>query len=188
MALSVTPPSGQHATSYRGQSWLGAGMVSVLANQRWYRSSSITYPEVTADMHPSGKLLLTDLKAGEGEDKLGGFQTLDLSWKLPDTGMVLVTGFRLYLDQPFLVFVQRFPHGFKSCASGNWIVPSVVFPHFLVGFDDRNDLYSWTSGGMFTHRFGYGNAATLGGTARLRAAKDFIDATSEKSDELSTTG
>jgi hypothetical protein len=84
----------------------------------------------------------------------------------------LTTGFHLYKDSPYLVFTQGFPKGFKNYATGNWILPSVSFPQFITDFDARNDLYSWASGGMFTHRFGYGAASGLGGTVDLLLLAD----------------
>jgi hypothetical protein len=139
----------------------------VLEHKRWYRSADVEYPETIACDQPQGKLLLAGVKTGRSQDPLGSYESIDLTWKVPDSTTGVVTGFRLYSEAPCLVFVQGFPYGFKNYASGNWTVPSVIFPQFLPQFDDRNDLYAWTSGGMFTHRFGYGNAVSLGGTVDL---------------------
>ena len=167
ISVSVDLQTGLYSVQYNGQSWFGPGIVSVLANKRWYRSADVKFPEVAAYVHPQGKLIFEDAKTGSEKDRLGVYEFIDLSWKVPDIGVDLVTGFRLYRDNPYLVFVQRFPKGFKGYASGNWVVPSVVFPQFISQFGARNDLYSWTSGGMFTHRFGYGTASSLGGTVDL---------------------
>jgi len=166
-----------YSVRYQGERWLGTGLVSVLANRRWYRSAAVKYPEAAAYQQPVGKLLLKDVKSGRDRDQLGSYEAIELTWMTPDGGPQLVTGFHLYTDAPCLVFVQRFPQGYKNYASGNWIVPSVVFPQFLPSFGDRNDLYSWVSGGMFTHRFGYGNAASVGGTADLLLLTDAANKT-----------
>jgi hypothetical protein len=146
--------------------------VSVLQNKRWYRSADVNYPEAAENGHASGKLTLEDIEHASGKDRWGEYETIDLNWVVPGSDVVLVTGFRLYDERPFLVFEQKFPKGFKNYASGNWITPSVAFPQFLTTFDNRNDLYSWTSGGMFTHRFSYGTASSLGGTVDLLLLSD----------------
>jgi len=172
ISLTVNPKEGSYAVRYGGERWLGNGLVSMLANKRWSRSAEVKYREVAAYDRPQKRLILTALETGQSSDFLGSYQSIDLAWQAPDSTTAFATGFRLYSDAPCLVFVQKFPRGFKNYASGNWIVPSAVFPQFLPEFGDRNDLYAWTSGGMFTHRFGYGNAASLGGTVDLLLLAD----------------
>ena len=170
--VSVEPKTGIYSVTYKGQNWFGIGIVSVLQNKRWYRSADVNYPEAAECDHASGRLTLGDVEHASGKDRWGEYETIDLSWAVPGSDVVLVTGFRLYGEHPFLVFAQKFPKGFKNYASGNWITPSVAFPQFLTTFDNRNDLYSWTSGGMFTHRFSYGAASSLGGTVDLLLLSD----------------
>jgi hypothetical protein len=172
ISLAFNPAEGAYTVRCGGESWLGKGLVSVLENKRWYRSAQVKYPDVAAYQHEGERLALTDVKTGTSTDFLGAYQSIELAWQVPDSGTAFATSFKLYSDTPCLVFFQKFPHGFKQYASGNWTVPSVVFPQFLSGFGERNDLYSWTSGGMFTHRFGYGNAASLGGTVDLLLLAD----------------
>ena len=83
----------------------------------------------------------------------------------------LITGFRLYRDAPYLVFVQEFPEGFKSYASGDWTVPSVVFPHFMAE-SARSDLYSWLSVGYGQLALAYGSAFTQDKTVDLLLVAD----------------
>lgn len=174
ISVSIEPHSGCYFVTYHDQSWFGPGIVSVLAGNRWYSSSDVKHPEAAAYSQPSGKLVLEDVKSGSENDRFGRFDSVALSWLVPSGGRELVTEFKLYQDNPYLVFVQRFPKGFTKYASGNWIIPSVVFPQFIPQFDfgGRKDLYSWTSGGMFTHRFAYGNASSLGGTVDLLLLAD----------------
>jgi hypothetical protein len=175
ISVSVDPHAGGYSVTYKGESWLGPGIVSVLSNNRWYRSADVKFPVATAYHHPQGKLLLEGAVSGSGTDRLGSFDSITLTWKVPGPEVKLVTVFRLYQDAPFLVFEQEFPEGFKNYASGNWIVPSVAFPQFITAQGAREDLYSWVSGGMFSHRFGYGTASNLGGTVDvlLLADRDF---------------
>jgi hypothetical protein len=172
VSLAVNPSEGVYIVQYGGERWLGKGLVSVLESKRWYRSAQVKYPEVAAYDRTKERLALTDVKTGAGTDFLGAYQSIELAWQVPESTTGFGTGFKLYSDCPCLVFFQKFPRGFKQYASGDWTVPSVVFPQFLSGSDERNDLYSWTSGGMFTHRFGYGNAASLGGTVDLLLLAD----------------
>jgi len=172
ISLTVNTKEGFYTIRYGGERWLGKGLASVLENERWYRSAELKYPNASANVRPEGRLLLAEVKTGQSSDSLGNYNFIELGWNVPNSTTGVVTGFRLYSDGPWLVLVQKFPHGFKDYASGNWIVPSVVFPQFLSAFDDRNDLHLWTSGGMFTHRFGYGNAASLGGTVDLLLLAD----------------
>jgi hypothetical protein len=172
ISVSSDPATGRYVVACFGESWFGTGIVSVLADNRWYRSSKIKYPEPASYNQPAGELALQHQNSGSQSDRFGGFNFLALTWELPDRKGSLVTEFRLYQDSPLLTFVQRFPDGFAKYASGNWIVPSVVFPQFLARFGERNDLYSWTSGGMFSHRFAYGNASSLGGTVDLLVLAD----------------
>jgi hypothetical protein len=132
----------------------------------------LDFPEAKVYEQPQERLVLGDLKQTASNDQLGAFDSLEAVWKVPGTSVAVATAFRLYRDAPYLVFTQRFPNGFKNYASGNWIIPSVSFPQFVPTFDSRNDLYSWASGGMFTHRFAYGNASSLGGTVDLLLLAD----------------
>ena len=172
ISVSVVPKTGTYSVNYQGQNWLGTGIVSVLQNKRWYRSADVKYPAADERDGASGRLTLANVENASGKDRWGEYETIDLNWAVPGSDVVLVTGFRLYREHPFLVFEQKFPKGFKNYASGNWMTPSVAFPQFLTTFDNRNDLYSWTSGGMFTHRFGYGTASSLGGTVDLLLLSD----------------
>jgi hypothetical protein len=174
VSVSVEPDIGRYYVTYQGESWFGTGIVSVLAENRWYRSADVKYPDAAAYSQPSRRLILNDVKSSSQNDQFGRFDSLALSWAVPVGGRELVTEFKLYENNPYLVFVQKFPNGFTKYASGNWIIPSVVFPQFIPAFDfgGRKDLYSWTSGGMFTHRFAYGNASSLGGTVDLLLLAD----------------
>jgi hypothetical protein len=167
IAVAINATQGEYLTTYKGRSWLGPGIVSVLAKSRWYRSADLKFPEPAAFHPPQGRLLLLDASSSSGTDRLGTFDSVNLTWKVPAVEVKLVTSFRLYRDAPYLVFGQEFPGGFKNYASGNWIVPSVVFPQFITAREARQDLYSWVSGGMFSHRFGYGPASNVGGTVDL---------------------
>lgn len=172
ISVSFEPKTGAYAVDYHKRSWFGPGIVSILINKRWYRSSSIKFPEAKVYEEPQGKLVLVDLKQTAASDSLGSFDSLEALWKAAGTSVAVAAGFRLYRDAPYLVFTQRFPNGFKNYASGNWTIPSVAFPQFVPTFDARSDLYSWVSGGMFSHRFGYGNASSLGGTVDLLLLAD----------------
>lgn len=163
--------TGQYWVSYQGQPWFGAGNVSVLLDRHWYRSAGTAPPEAALFEPPQGSLALEDIQSTSGHDRLGAFNSLRLSWKVPATDLRLVTAFRLYRDAPCLVFGQEFPGGFKKYASGDWTVPSVAFPHFL-GSGMRSDLYSWVSEGMGAHRFGYGSAFSLDKTVDLLLLSD----------------
>jgi hypothetical protein len=48
---------------------------------------------------------------------------------------------------------------------------------FVPHIEERFDLFSWTSGGMFTHRFGYGDATVLAGTVDFLVLSDDRDKT-----------
>jgi hypothetical protein len=172
ISLTIEPEQGCYSIRCHGQRWLGHGAVSVLANNRWYRSAELNYPETIFHDHPPGKLVLAGVTAGRSKDSLGSYESVELTWKVPDSATDIITGFRLYSDAPCLVFVQRFPHGFENYASGQWTVPAAVFPQFLPQEDDRNDLYAWVSEGMFSHRFGHGSACSSGGTVDLLVLAD----------------
>jgi hypothetical protein len=164
--------SGMYWVKYKGQLWMGAGFVSVLKKNRWYRSADIKFPEPSV-YTSEGKLFFEGSKHTEGRDRLGNYEFLQMNWQVPDSGEKLITGFRIYEERPYLVFTQEFPDGFKGYASGNWITPSVVFPQFLPDIESaRHDLYTWVSGGLDTHRFAYGPATSLGGTVDVLLVSD----------------
>ena len=173
ISVEIDPQKGTYSVKYRGQLWLGSGLVSVLANNRWYRSAELKFPVHGQHDQRPGILILEDSKRVSGTDRLGLYESVSLQWKVPTIPNSIITGFRLYRDRPYLVFFQSFPGGFDNYSSGNWIIPSVVFPQFLHEWESsRSDLYSWTSGGMFSHRFAYGPASSLAGTVDLLLLSD----------------
>jgi len=173
ISLNISPNAGVYSVKYNSEQWMGNGLVSVLVKGRWYRSGEVIYPEPSVYKLPEGRLLLQDTKRGSANDRLGSFDFVSLTWKIPDADIRLITSFRMYRDKPYLVFTQDFPDGFKDYASGDWTVPSVAFPDFLQGMENsRRDIYSWISGGMFAQRFAYGAPSALGGTADILLLTD----------------
>jgi hypothetical protein len=172
ISVSVDTQAGHYSVTYKGQSWLGCGIVSVLSKNHWYRSADVKFPVATAYHPPQGKLLLAESGRGSGTDRLGSYDSISLTWNVPGQEVKFVTAFRLYREAPFLVFEQEFPEGFKNYASGNWIVPSVAFPQFITAGWAKEDLFSWVSAGMFSHRFGYGAASVVGGTVDVLLLAD----------------
>jgi hypothetical protein len=147
------------------QSWLGRGLISVYAGRRWFRSSDDRFLHLPGNDHAEGRLVLSGARRGSATDSLGNYDFVELSWTVPGEGIPIITTFHLYKEKPYLVFVQRFPKGFKNYANGDWTVPSVDFPHFISpDWGIPQNLYSWTSGGMWNHRFGYGDAFSIQGT------------------------
>jgi hypothetical protein len=147
------------------QPWFGRGQISVFANHRWFRSTDSTFYHVRGNENPDGRLVLAGVKAGSAKDLLGSYDFVDVSWTVPGTQTPIITAFDLYQDRPFLIFVQRFPKGFKNYASGDWTVSSVAFPQFASpSWGIPQNLYSWTSGGMWSHRLAYGDAFSVQGT------------------------
>lgn len=66
-------------------------------------------PEST--LPSAGRLVLKDLQDGKAQDVSGAYELIDLHWQIPGKEATLVTGFHLYQDRPYLVFVQQFPQG-----------------------------------------------------------------------------
>ncbi|HEX4424170.1 MAG TPA: hypothetical protein VH079_02140 [Terriglobales bacterium] len=161
LELLVEPKTGEYFVSYDGGSWLGPGTVSVLVDKQWYRSGKAQ----VFGMVQSKRLSVSDTRTGSDHDVSGNYQFVDLYWKVEGTEINFITSLRLYQDHPYLIFVQKFPQGFKGYASGDWTVPSVVFPQFTSqNWGLRNNLYSWTSVGIWSHRLAYGDAYTIQGT------------------------
>lgn len=148
------------------RSWFGRGIVSVLLNKKWYRSTTGLIG------NSDGRLLLSDVKTGASSDRFGSYDFIELQWQVPD-GTPITTSFHLYRDRPYLIFTQGFPAGFKNYASGDWTVPAVVFPQFISStWGVPENLSSWTSGGMWTHRLSYGDAFTIQGTIEPLVVSD----------------
>ena len=142
-----------------GQTWYGRGIVGVLANHRWFRSADLAVFHADGSDSTDGRLELKGVREGEASDVLGGFHFVELEWAVPGSLVHIATAFQLYKDRPALVFVERFPKGFKGYANGNWPVPSIAFPQFVSdNWAIPQNLYSWTSGGMWTHRLAWGDA------------------------------
>jgi hypothetical protein len=172
IAVSINAGTGRYSVTYKGKSWLGPGIISVRVKNQWYRSTRLIASEAAGASLSEGKLVLVESTTAAGNDRWGAYDSVTLTWRVPGAEVRLLTSFRLYQDAPYLVFGQEFPDGFKTYASGNWTVPSVVFPQFLDAREVRHDLYSWISGGMFNHRFGYGTACQLNGTVDLLVLAD----------------
>ncbi len=169
LGVTVEPRSGQYIVTYKGSAWFGPGTVSVLVNKQWYRSGVAR----VLGASESKPLSCYDAKQGSGRDASGDYQFVDLSWHIPASAANLITSFRLYRDHPYLMFVQRFPQGFKHYTSGDWTIPSVVFPQFTSqNWGLRNDLHSWTSVGISSHRIAYGDAYTIQGSVDFLALAD----------------
>jgi hypothetical protein len=171
LELLVEPKTGEYFVSYDGGSWLGPGIVSVFVDKHWYRSGTAQVFGIIQ----SRRLLVSDTKTGSYHDVSGNYQFVDLYWRVEGTETNFITSFRLYQDHPYLVFVQQFPQGFKGYASGDWTVPSVVFPQFTSkNWGLRNNLYSWTSVGIWSHRLAYGDAYTIQGTVDFLLLADHL--------------
>ncbi len=141
------------------QAWFGRGLVSVFAGHRWFRSADMEFMHVRGDETTDGRLQLTGVKNGTASDAFGPFQFVELNWTVPGGEFPIVTAFQLYQDRPALIFAQRFPKGFKGYSNGDWTVPSVAFPQFVSNnWGVPQNLYSWTSGGMWSHRLAWGDA------------------------------
>jgi hypothetical protein len=161
LELLVKPKTGEYFVSYDGGSWLGPGTVSVLVDKHWYRSGSAQVFGIIQ----SKRLSVSETRTGSDHDVSGNYQFVDLYWRVEGTETNFITSLRLYQDHPYLIFVQKFPQGFKGYASGDWTMPSVVFPQFTSqNWGLRNNLYSWTSVGIWSHRLAYGDAYSLQGT------------------------
>lgn len=155
------------------QSWFGTGIISVYARNHWFRSTDKEIFQVGADQGPATRLALSTARQGVNKDSLGVYDFVELTWKIPQTEISVVTVFQLYRDHPYLVFAQRFPTGFPAYANGDWTVPSVAFPQFVSPeWGAPQNLYSWTSGGMWTHRFASGDAYTIQGTVEPLVVSD----------------
>lgn len=160
ISVAIDGDAGQYQVLLYGKPWVGKGIVSVLVDKQWYRSGTFAFFE------QNGNLPVNDFKSGSDTDAFGKYEYVTLSWKVPNREEVeFLTDFKLYLDNPYLIFAQRFPKGFKHYTSGDWTIPSVIFPQFVSEmWDVLNNLYSWTCGGMWTHRLAYGDAYTIQGT------------------------
>jgi hypothetical protein len=183
------PAQGTAASSMRGaavQAWLGTGMVSVLANHKWYRSTPPKLYHATegdgelgqmdALAGSVGQLMLSSIKTGSASDRFGSYTFIEIRWTAPDGSIPLVTAFHLYQDRPYLIFVQRFPSGFQGYANGNWTIPSVAFPQFVGShYGIPQNLSLWTSGGMWSHRLAYGDAFSIQGTVEPLVLSDPAD-------------
>jgi hypothetical protein len=146
-------------------SWFGRGLVSVRANQRWFTSTDSKFYHVRGNENPDERLVFAGVKTGSAKDSLGSYDFIDVSWTVPGTQTTIITAFDLYQDRPFLIFVQRFPDGFKNYANGDWTVPSLAFPQFVSSnWGVPQNLYSWTSGGMWNHRLAWGDAQSVQGS------------------------
>ncbi len=145
--------------------WFGRGLISIWANHRWFTSTASKFNPVRGDENPDERLVLAAVKTGSAKDSLGSYDFVDVSWTVPGTQTSIITAFDLYQDRPFLIFVQRFPNGFKNYANGDWTVPSVAFPQFVApNWGLPQNLYSWTSGGMWNHRLAWGDAQSVQGS------------------------
>ncbi|HHW47598.1 MAG TPA: hypothetical protein GXX14_03155 [Clostridiaceae bacterium] len=181
LSINFMPEKGQYDLLFKGRKWLGNGIISVFKNGRWYRSQTsynlgIGFEDGYSVKDKDEELGITEIRQGTEEDVIGSFEYIDCKWEFSDKSLEFITSFRVYKEKPHVVFVERFPKGFKNYANGNWTQPSMVFPQFSLpsgGSEDiRDDLYSWTSGGMFNHRFGYGNAGAISGAVDILVLAD----------------
>jgi hypothetical protein len=158
-------------------------MLSVLVNHKWYRSSvhkayrvaesDSQLDQMAPEDDATGRLVFSGVKTGSSSDRFGSYDFIETSWVVPHAGVPIVTAFLLYRDRPYLIFEQRFPAGFKNYANGNWTVPSVIFPQFVgSNFGMPQNLSSWTSGGMWSHRLSYGDAFSIQGTVEPLVVSD----------------
>ncbi len=175
--------AGAAVTGSTGQPWFGQGMVSILVNHKWYRStphrpyraneSDSHLGQMDPDSDSLGRLVFSGVKTGSSSDGFGSYDSIETTWVVPNTSISVVTAFHLYQERPYLIFVQRFPAGFKNYVNGDWTVPSVVFPQFVsANYEIPENLSSWTSGGMWNHRFSYGDAFSIQGTIEPLVVSD----------------
>lgn len=177
LSLSFIPEFGTYNLKYNGESWLGPGIFSVYDMGRWYMSqrqlSTKSMYDPTLECFKDEELFISNITQGIDNDILGENEFISVQWGICNTGIEIVTGFRMYKDNPYIMFFQKFPRGFKNYANGNWRMPSVIFPQFRTNdYEGRTDLYSWSSGGMFSHKAAYGSASTIGGTVDVLMLSD----------------
>lgn len=155
------------------QSWFGSGIVSAYTGGRWYTSTGEDVFHVGDASPETERLALVGAQRGNASDGLGSYEFVRLKWQVPRTARSFETDFEVYRNHPYVVFVQRFPQGFPGYASGDWTWPSIAFPQFVSpSWGTPQDLQSWTSGGMWTQRFGYGDAFTIQGTVEPLVVSD----------------
>jgi hypothetical protein len=155
------------------QSWFGTGVVSVYTHGRWFSSTGKSIFHHGENQQRANRLTLLSARRGGAQDSLGSYDFVELVWKVPGTQISVITAFDVYRDHPYLTFVQRFPQGFPGYANGDWTVPSVAFPQFVSpGWGTPQNLYSWTTGGLWSHRLAYGDAYTIQGTVEPLIVSD----------------
>lgn len=155
------------------QSWFGTGIVSAYTGGRWYTSTGGDVFHVGATSPATGHLALLSARKGQASDRIGSYDFVQLEWEIPGTTRAFETAFEVYRNRPYLLFVQRFPNGFPGYANGDWTVPSIAFPQFISpSWGTPQNLSSWTSGGMWTQRFGYGDAFTIQGSVEPLVVSD----------------
>lgn len=177
LAVSLYPDRGHYEVRYKESLWFGIGIVSILHESKWYRSQTALGFKDREDhslaSRKNAELVVVDIESGSENDIAGRYNFINVYWELKDTDKNFITGFRMYEDNPYLIFLQKYPNGFKHYANGNWTVPSVVFPQFSTHSGGRIDLYSWAGGAMFAHSFGYGRASCIGGTVDFLLLSDY---------------
>src|SRR5208337_2823441 len=85
ISLTLDTQEGFYTVQHGGEHWLGRGLVSVLENKRWYRSDRVKYPEVAAYDRTTEKLALTGVKTGTSTNCLGTYQSIEVTWQVPDS-------------------------------------------------------------------------------------------------------
>ena len=70
LSVDIDTQTGMYFVRYKGQLWLGRGFVSVLAQNRWYRSSQVKFPGYGGYERQPGMLVLDDAKRDSGDNPL----------------------------------------------------------------------------------------------------------------------
>lgn len=115
----------------------GSFLLQVM-KRSWQNAPYVLWSHGTLLSSHDGSLSLTNFTHKTGNDRLGEFEVLSLSWSdatRPEPRHLWTTSFRCYTGSGPLVFEQTFPRGWTPGIHGDVDTPATAFPSFQL--DDK---------------------------------------------------
>jgi len=152
--LVIEPEKCIYQVFYKGQNWLGKGMISILEDEVWFRN--LCSPRMV-----SSDLTVLSADIVEFKDDKEEYSEIRLLVANNFTNTTFNLSIKFYFNMPYLIFNVKYPE------NNTRKMPYIIFPQFLCSdiSNVREDLSSWVPGFMGFYEIKH----------NIKASEGFVD-------------